>query len=38
MVNPWTVNKEKEIKRMIFCGVDGIITDDPGLCNKLINS
>ena len=36
MVNPWTVNKEKEIKRMIFCGVDGIITDDPGLCNKLI--
>ena len=38
MVNPWTVNKEKEIKRMIFCGVDGIITDAPGLCNKLINS
>ena len=36
MVNPWTVNKEKEIKRMIFCGVDGIITDDPGSCNKLI--
>jgi glycerophosphoryl diester phosphodiesterase len=36
MVNPWTVNKEKEIKRMIACGVDGIITDDPGLCNKLI--
>ncbi len=38
MVNPWTVNKEKEIKRMIFCGVDGIITDDPGLCNELIEA
>jgi hypothetical protein len=23
---------------MIACGVNGIITDDPGLCNKLINS
>lgn len=38
MVNPWTVNKEKEIKRMISCGVSGIITDDPGLCNKLIEN
>ena len=38
MVNPWTVNKDKEIKRLINCGVDGIITDDPGLCNELINS
>ncbi|MBR2876929.1 MAG: glycerophosphodiester phosphodiesterase [Clostridia bacterium] len=37
MVNPWTVNKEREIKRMIFCGVDGIITDNPGLCNELIS-
>ena len=36
MVNPWTVNKEREIKRMIACGVNGIITDDPGLCNKLL--
>ncbi len=36
MVNPWTVNKEKEIRRMISCGVDGLITDDPALCNKII--
>ncbi|MBE6749024.1 MAG: glycerophosphodiester phosphodiesterase [Ruminococcaceae bacterium] len=37
MVNPWTVNKDKEIEKMISCGVDGIITDNPGLCNTLIN-
>ncbi len=28
-VNVWTVNKEKDIRRMIKCGVDGIITDYP---------
>lgn len=35
-VNPWTVNKEKTIKKLIAAGVDGIITDDPGLVNKLL--
>ncbi|MBR2079592.1 MAG: glycerophosphodiester phosphodiesterase [Clostridia bacterium] len=29
MVNPWTVNKEKDIDKMIKLGVDGIITDFP---------
>lgn len=29
MVNPWTVNAEKDIDRMIDLGVDGIITDFP---------
>ena len=28
-VNVWTVNSKREIKRMKFCGVDGIITDLP---------
>lgn len=36
MVNPWTITKEKDIKRMIALGVDGLITDDPGACNRLI--
>jgi glycerophosphoryl diester phosphodiesterase len=31
-VIPWTVNEEKEMKRLISLGVDGIITDYP---NKL---
>lgn len=29
-VNVWTVNDEKEVKRLLKCGVDGIITDCPG--------
>ena len=29
MVNPWTVNSEKQIDKMIELGVDGIITDFP---------
>ncbi len=29
MVNPWTVNSEKAIDKMISFGVDGIITDFP---------
>ena len=28
-VNPWTVNSEKQIDKMIELGVDGIITDFP---------
>lgn len=36
-VNTWTVNKEKDIRRMIKMGVDGIITDYPELVNKIID-
>jgi glycerophosphoryl diester phosphodiesterase len=32
----WTVNAEDDIKRMISLGVDGIITDDPGLALRLL--
>ncbi|MBO5896176.1 MAG: glycerophosphodiester phosphodiesterase [Clostridia bacterium] len=35
-VNPWTINKELTAKHLIKLGVDGIITDDPGLMNKLL--
>lgn len=35
-VNPWTVNKDKDVKRLIKYGVDGIITDNPGLVNMLL--
>ncbi len=36
-VNPWTVNKEKDIRRMIKCGVDGIITDYPDVVNRILD-
>ncbi len=36
-VNPWTVNKESDIRRLIKMGVDGIITDYPELVNKIID-
>ena len=36
-VNPWTVNKESDIRRMIKCGVDGIITDYPEVVHKIID-
>lgn len=29
-VNVWTVNDEATVRRLVFCGVDGIITDCPG--------
>ncbi len=32
-VIPWTVNKEKAMRRLIRWGVDGIITDYPNLIN-----
>lgn len=35
-VNPWTVNKESTAKHLIKLGVDGLITDEPGLMNKLL--
>lgn len=35
-VYAWTVNSEKSIKRMLECGVDGIITDNPVLAREII--
>lgn len=35
-VNPWTVNKDHIMKRLIKLGVDGLITDDAGLANSII--
>lgn len=37
-VNPWTVNKEINAKALIKLGVDGLITDDPGLMNKILEN
>lgn len=35
-INPWTVDSERVAKRLIRLGVDGLITDDPGLMNRLL--
>ncbi len=37
-VNPWTVNKESTAKHLIKLGVDGLITDEPGLMNEILSS
>jgi glycerophosphoryl diester phosphodiesterase len=37
MVNPWTVNKQKDIIKMVEYGVDGIITDVPNIAKKVIS-
>ncbi|WP_210410653.1 glycerophosphodiester phosphodiesterase [Leptospira yanagawae] len=36
MVIPWTVNAEKEMNRLVSCGVDGIISDYPDLLDKVV--
>lgn len=36
MVNPWTVNKEKDMKKLLGFGVDGLITDVPNIAKKVI--
>lgn len=36
MVNPWTVNKEKDMKKLLGFGVDGLITDVPNIAKKAI--
>ncbi len=38
MVNPWTVNKEKDIIKLVNLGVDGVITDVPNIAKRLIES
>lgn len=35
-VNVWTVNAPDEIRRLLSCKVDGIITDDPAGARKLL--
>ncbi len=35
-VIPWTINKDKDMRRMIKYGVDGIITDYPEVANQII--
>jgi len=32
----WTANKEKDLERIIGLGVDGVLTDDPGLMLKIL--
>ncbi|MFX1562679.1 MAG: glycerophosphodiester phosphodiesterase [Promethearchaeota archaeon] len=36
LINPWTVDDESEMKRLIDLGVDNIITDFPNLLLKLL--
>lgn len=36
MVIPWTVNSEKEMNRLVSCGVDGIISDYPDMLDKVV--
>jgi glycerophosphoryl diester phosphodiesterase len=37
-VHVWTVNREADMRRLLDAGVDGIITDDPRLLKKVIDS
>ena len=32
----WTLNYQGDMQRMVNCGVDNIITDDPELVRKVI--
>ncbi len=38
MVNPWTVNKEKDIIKLVRMGVDGVITDVPNIAKRIIEA
>lgn len=38
IVNPWTVNSEKDIRHAIECGCDGVITDVPNIAKNIIES
>lgn len=37
-VIPWTVNAHADIKRMLLLGVDGLITDHPLECKRLLEA
>ncbi|MGN0486076.1 MAG: glycerophosphodiester phosphodiesterase [Acutalibacteraceae bacterium] len=36
LVNPWTVDSDRMVTKMIDCGVDGIITDFPDLVGGML--
>lgn len=36
LVIPWTVNTDKEMRRLVSCGVDGIISDYPDLLDSVV--
>ena len=36
-VHVWTINEEQEMRRLIEIGVDGIMTDDPILLQKVLS-
>jgi glycerophosphoryl diester phosphodiesterase len=36
-VIPWTVNKPKDMQRLIDWGVDGLITDSPAVLRDLLH-
>lgn len=38
MVIPWTVNTEKEMRRLVTCGVDGIISDYPDMLDQVVRN
>jgi glycerophosphoryl diester phosphodiesterase len=35
-IHVWTVNEEKDLRRMLELKVDGVITDDPGKLRRLL--
>jgi glycerophosphoryl diester phosphodiesterase len=37
-VNVWTVNEEREMRRLAIAGVDGIITDVPDVARRVIDA
>lgn len=37
LVIPWTVNDKAEMKRLVGCGVDGIISDYPNRLRELVS-
>jgi len=37
-VNAWTVDDEEEMKRMVACGVDGIISNRPDVARQIARS
>ncbi len=37
-INVWTVNDEKQVKRLVMLGVDGLITDNPAHVRRIAES
>lgn len=36
-IYPWTVNRVKDMVKMVDLGIDGLITDDPALARQVVN-